>query len=97
MNCLLFLIYEVFYRKKFIIDNGGSRDPCAQTYSGVGAFSEPETQAVKHFLEDSGIDFISYLTVHSYGQMWLYPWGYTSSLPSDVADLVSSHFVVRIY
>jgi hypothetical protein len=97
MNCLLFLIYEVFYRKKFIIDNGGSRDPCAQTYSGVGTFSEPETQAVKHFLEDSGIDFISYLTVHSYGQMWLYPWGYTSSLPSDVADLVSSHFVVRIY
>jgi hypothetical protein len=72
MNCLLFLIYEVFYRKKFIIDNGGSRDPCAQTYSGVGAFSEPESQAVKHFLEDSGIDFISYLTVHSYGQMWLY-------------------------
>lgn len=68
-------------------DNGGSRDPCAQTYSGVGAFSEPESQAVKHFLEDSGIDFISYLTVHSYGQMWLYPWGYTSSLPSDVADL----------
>ncbi|KRX80040.1 Meiotic recombination protein SPO11 [Trichinella sp. T6] len=27
---------------------GGSQDPCQETYSGRSAFSEPETQAIKH-------------------------------------------------
>ena len=68
---------------------GGSTSPCSDIFAGVGAFSEAESQAVRNFLM-SGINFASYLTVHSYGQMWLYPWGYTSALPSDWQLLVSS-------
>lgn len=30
----------------------------------------------------------SYLTFHSYSQLWMYPWGYTSDLPADWVDLV---------
>uniref|UniRef100_A0A0P4VSV2 Peptidase M14 domain-containing protein n=1 Tax=Scylla olivacea TaxID=85551 RepID=A0A0P4VSV2_SCYOL len=28
-----------------------------------------------------------YLTFHSYSQLWMYPWGYTSALPDDWKDL----------
>lgn len=30
-----------------------------------------------------------YLSLHSYSQMWLIPWGYTRSKPSDYSDLVN--------
>lgn len=30
-----------------------------------------------------------YLTLHSYSQMWLVPWGYTRSKPSDYSDLAN--------
>lgn len=38
-------------------------------------------------------NMMAYLTYHSYGQMWLYPWGYTSSLPADWQELVSSQSI----
>ena len=28
-----------------------------------------------------------FLTLHSFGQYWMLPWGYTLTLPSDYADL----------
>lgn len=30
-----------------------------------------------------------YLTLHSYSQMWLVPWGHTRSKPSDYSDLMN--------
>lgn len=30
-----------------------------------------------------------YLTLHSYSQMWLVPWGHTRSKPSDFSDLMN--------
>lgn len=47
-----------------------------ETYRGPRAFSEPETEAVKNFILDRKNDIRMYLTLHSYGQMFLYPWGY---------------------
>lgn len=67
---------------------GGSTSACSDVFSGVSAFSEAESKAIKDYFANSNADFISYLTVHSYGQMWLYPWGYTSALPNDYVDLV---------
>ena len=28
-----------------------------------------------------------FITLHSFGQYWMLPWGYTAALPSDYADL----------
>lgn len=42
---------------------------------------------------DNRQNMMAYLTYHSYGQMWLYPWGYTSSLPADWQELVSSQSI----
>ncbi|KAJ8303417.1 hypothetical protein KUTeg_019813, partial [Tegillarca granosa] len=70
---------------------GGSTNPCSDVFSGSTFLSEAESSSLKTYLQ--GFDnteqssMIAYLTIHSYGQMWLYPWGYTSALPTDWPDL----------
>ncbi|OWF56396.1 carboxypeptidase B-like isoform X2 [Mizuhopecten yessoensis] len=67
--------------------NGGSYDQCEETYAGPHALSEPETQAMAHALDSVSNHTLVYLNIHSYGQYWIYPWGYTSHLPADASDL----------
>ncbi|XP_048753048.1 carboxypeptidase B-like isoform X2 [Ostrea edulis] len=69
---------------------GGSTNVCSDVYSGKSAFSEAESRAVESFILNNNKDMIAYLTYHSYGEMWLYPWGYTSALPVDWQDLDSA-------
>ncbi|XP_043685175.1 carboxypeptidase B-like [Vespula pensylvanica] len=66
---------------------GTSRNPCSDIFAGSAAFSEPETNAIRNFFEASAADFKAYLTFHSYGQYFLYPWGYDRRVPPDYADL----------
>lgn len=44
---------------------GASLDPCSDTFSGLEAFSEPETQAIRDTILAIKPDL--YLTLHSYG------------------------------
>jgi len=67
-------------------DNGGSRNPCDAVFAGGSPGTEPEVKSVSKFL-DSHSNIIAYLNVHTYGQYWIYPWGYTSHLPTDWHDL----------
>ncbi|XP_015110096.1 carboxypeptidase B [Diachasma alloeum] len=60
---------------------GASSNPCADTYAGSKAFSEVETQAVRNFMLANNNTIKVYLTLHSYGQYLLHPWGWTSALP----------------
>ena len=69
---------------------GASKNPChgkmicsssgvlkyfsSETYRGAYSFSEPETRAVRDFILDRQSSIEMYLTLHSYGQMFLYPW-----------------------
>jgi hypothetical protein len=56
-------------------DNIGSDpEPSSWTYRGPSAFSEPETQAVRDFVNTR--EFTMWLSYHSYGELLLYPWGY---------------------
>jgi carboxypeptidase T len=61
-----------------------SKTPSAETYIGPSPFSEPETQAVSQLVETQAFDGL--ITYHSYSQLILYPWGYTSEPISDAAD-----------
>ncbi len=54
------------------------------TYPGTGAFSEPETQAMKWLVENH--DFISAFNAHTYGNMLLYPVGTTTAEFADHHD-----------
>ena len=68
---------------------GTSGRPCSNNYRGRYPFSEPETRAMATFLWRLRHRLYVYLTLHSYGQYWLTPWGYSRRLPDDYDDLVS--------
>jgi hypothetical protein len=66
-------------------DNGGSSpEPASEVYRGSAAFSEPETRAVRDLFEQR--EFQALVTYHSYSQVILYPWGYTTT-PTDKEGL----------
>lgn len=70
----------------------GSSSACSsETYHGQHAFSEQETLNIRHLVETHYNNLISYLSVHSYSQLLLKPWGYTTSasvVPPNINDLV---------
>ncbi|XP_067647211.1 carboxypeptidase B1-like [Eurosta solidaginis] len=62
---------------------GASSSSCADVFMGVTAFSEPETKALRDLMLSLSGRAKFYLTLHSYGNYLLYPWGYTDQLPSN--------------
>jgi carboxypeptidase T len=65
--------------------NTSSHVPSDETYVGPRAFSEPEVRAVRDLVARQL--FGGVLTYHSYSQLILYPWGYTSGAIPDETDL----------
>ncbi len=65
------------------LDLGSSSDPWSEVYRGPYPFSEPESQAIKNFVEAH--HFVTSLSYHSYGRWWIFPWGYTNINP-DTPD-----------
>merc|ERR1711997_397515 len=59
-------------------DGGSSDNTCSDTYHGSEAFSEIENQNVRDFLWKNKDSIKFYNNVHSYSQLILLPWGYTS-------------------
>ncbi|MBI5201991.1 MAG: zinc carboxypeptidase [Elusimicrobia bacterium] len=54
---------------------GASDDPGSDTYHGPAPFSEPETQAVKRFVEERP-NLKALLSYHTFSELVLYPWGH---------------------
>jgi hypothetical protein len=55
-------------------DFGSSPLPSSETYRGPGAFSEPESDAVRAL--SAARNFRLAVSFHSYGELVLFPWGY---------------------
>jgi hypothetical protein len=64
-------------------DWGSSGVPSDDTYRGPSAGSEPETQAMMAFI--NARDFVIRQSYHTYGELTLYPWGYTTADTPDAA------------
>ena len=58
-----------------------SCSPCAITYCGPSAFSEPESRNIKHLLDTQR--FVTFLDVHSYSELVMYPWGHAPTQTTD--------------
>jgi len=56
---------------------GAATTPCSETYRGSSAGSEPETVAVQNFLQARQGTLLFSIHFHTYGQLWLMPWGST--------------------
>jgi carboxypeptidase T len=71
-------------------ENGASGETDSDIYHGPGPFSEPETLAVKKFIEDRLDNLHMLLSFHSYSELILYPYGYTNS-PMDDSKALSAY------
>ncbi|XP_021345704.1 carboxypeptidase B-like [Mizuhopecten yessoensis] len=83
--------YGVDPNRNFDVDFGGagtSRDPCADTYPGTQAFSEPETDNIRKSIWSVRDRAVVFLSFHAYSQLMLTPYGYTSSKPSDYPEML---------
>jgi len=70
---------------------GSSGSPCSETYRGPLAYSEPETRAMKDYIDSKArndqVNWEAFITLHSYSQLWMTPYGYTETPPEDYAEL----------
>lgn len=79
-----------------------STSSCSETFRGSGAFSEPESSAIRDLVnseKSKGMDFVGFIDFHSYGGLILYPPGWGNRSPAvptkteqelvDLAGLIS--------
>jgi hypothetical protein len=62
-------------------NNGSSPDSTSNVYRGPEPFSEPESNNFANFIKTKEIK--THINYHSYGNLILYPWGYTGEQSPD--------------
>ncbi|XP_054633588.1 carboxypeptidase A5 [Dunckerocampus dactyliophorus] len=67
---------------------GASGNACSETYRGPRAHSESEVKSIVDFVKSHG-NIKAFVSIHSYSQMLLYPYGYTRTPVRDQAELHS--------
>ncbi|XP_055062683.2 carboxypeptidase O [Misgurnus anguillicaudatus] len=67
---------------------GISRDCCSEIYNGQTPLSEPEAGAVTEFLAARQNTILCYLTIHSYGQLILVPYGHPNISAPNYNELM---------
>jgi len=55
---------------------GASSNPCSETYYGPSMASEPMSQLLTNFIKANADRLKMYVTLHSYGQVFIYPYSY---------------------
>ncbi|XP_037719967.1 carboxypeptidase B [Drosophila subpulchrella] len=74
--------YDIFW-------NSGPSKINRNTYKGECPFSEPETRAMRNMLNRMSSNLLFFLSLHSYGQSIMYPWGYCRDNPLYWRELSS--------
>ncbi len=50
---------------------------CSEIYCGPSPASEPETKVIQDAVLALADRMLAFVTFHSYGYMWMFPWGFT--------------------
>uniref|UniRef100_A0A8C9ZYV0 Carboxypeptidase A4 n=1 Tax=Sander lucioperca TaxID=283035 RepID=A0A8C9ZYV0_SANLU len=66
---------------------GASNNPCSESYHGPSAHSEIEVKNVVNLIESHG-NFKSFISVHAYSQLLMYPYGYSCGSVPHQPELV---------
>lgn len=66
---------------------GSSGNPCSQTYAGPSAHSEPEIKALTEYIAKDRRRTLMFVSLHSFSQMMLLPFGHSNTLPPDYAEI----------
>ncbi|KAL6115474.1 cpo [Pungitius sinensis] len=67
---------------------GVSSNCSSEIYCGSQPMSEPEAQAVTYFVGTRPQEFLCFLTIHSYGQLLLLPYGHPNFTASNYQELM---------
>ncbi|PIO58154.1 zinc carboxypeptidase, partial [Teladorsagia circumcincta] len=70
--------------------SGSSYEPCSNIYHGDHVFSEPESRAVRDYLNSDELQgkVDGFITLHSYAQLWIYPYSHAQqNYPEDISEL----------
>ncbi|HEY0602601.1 MAG TPA: M14 family metallopeptidase, partial [Herpetosiphonaceae bacterium] len=86
------------YGYKWGCCGGSSTSPSSETYRGSAAFSAPETQRMRDFINSRVIggkqQITTSISFHTYSELILWPYGYTyTDVPSDMTADDRSVFV----
>uniref|UniRef100_A0A8C0S0I2 Carboxypeptidase A2 n=1 Tax=Canis lupus familiaris TaxID=9615 RepID=A0A8C0S0I2_CANLF len=65
---------------------GASSNPCSETYHGKFANSEVEVKSIVDFVKSHG-NIKAFISIHSYSQLLLYPYGYKAEAAPDQQEL----------
>ncbi|CAI9579113.1 unnamed protein product [Staurois parvus] len=68
---------------------GASTNCSSLTFCGTGPASEPEVHAVQQLMNRLKSDILGFLTIHSYGQLILLPYGYTRNPSVNHEEMLS--------
>ncbi|KAI1709568.1 zinc carboxypeptidase domain-containing protein [Ditylenchus destructor] len=71
-------------------ETGTSYFPCSEIFHGSGAFSEPETRAIRDAVLNSDLRgrIAAMVTMHAYSQLWIYPFSHRKhAYPPDINEL----------
>jgi len=68
--------------------SGSSGTTSSDTYRGTAAFSEPESVGMRDFIA-AHTNLVGHIDFHSYSQLWLWPWSYTTTLSPDQTALAA--------
>ena len=75
---------------EYSTESGASDNKCLETYHGPEAFSEIEMKNIRDYVLALEPTPILALCLHSYSQLWMYPYGYaTGVFPDNVKEIVS--------
>ena len=72
--------YDFMFAKD---ETGSSSNPCEEDYRGSHAFSEPETQAIRHYVE-SHSNIVTGINMHTYGNAWVYPFNFVHDATNEL-------------
>uniref|UniRef100_A0A1B0GIS5 Zinc carboxypeptidase A 1 n=1 Tax=Lutzomyia longipalpis TaxID=7200 RepID=A0A1B0GIS5_LUTLO len=68
------------------MEKGSSLRPCSEIFAGPRPFSEPETWALATFLKNIP-KLKLYISFHSFGQLFMYPYGYSPRPVKNFRDV----------
>ncbi|KYN42292.1 Zinc carboxypeptidase A 1 [Trachymyrmex septentrionalis] len=66
---------------------GSSNNPCSETFAGPMPFSEIETKSMSAYINSISDKFYVYIGLHSYSQLLMFPYGYTTDRVDNYDDL----------
>jgi carboxypeptidase A2 len=77
-------------------ESGSSSDKCSEIYAGPSPFSEPSCDVISKYATELNADgsMVAYVTLHSYGQLWMCPYGWTSQHPDTYDELVGYQYKI---